>query len=94
MNQQEAPTKERLVKQRPIKRSYLIAGLALSAFVLPGCVRSMESYVAHRYEHLLPQVERVNADVEDAFGLARVPDVSLSVAAEPTSEPTHSLGGQ
>lgn len=49
----------------------------------------MESLVAHRYEHLLPQVERVNTDIEDAFGLAHVSGVSMSVAADKAIEPAH-----
>jgi hypothetical protein len=42
----------------------------------------MESIVAYRYEHLLPQVDRVNIAIEEAFGLAQIPDVSMSASVD------------
>ena len=46
----------------------------------------MESVVAHRYEHLLPQVDRVNIAIEEAFGLAQISDVPMSASADSLTE--------
>ena len=69
------------------KQSWLgIGTVTCMAIALSGCVTSMESVVAHRYEHLLPQVDRVNIAIEEAFGLAQISDVSMSASADSLTE--------
>ena len=69
------------------KQSWLgIGAIACMAIALSGCVTSMESVVAHRYEHLLPQVDRVDVAIEEAFGLAQIYDVSMSASANSLTE--------
>lgn len=71
------------VKRPNKKQSWLgIGTVACMAIALSGCVSSMESIVAYRYEHLLPQVDRVNIAIEEAFGLAQIPDVSMSASVD------------
>lgn len=66
--------------KRQYTKKLAMLGTITLVVALSGCVRSMESIVAHRHEHLLTEVDQINAELEEAFGLARTTGISMSAS--------------